>query len=172
MNKAIGQIPRPNFGFNFGDLVNLDRSQQRAVFEILYNKPSKKCISKTCGSWSLALADSGVIKGGNRNTRGFECWADDGHYCRSIGEKIIDDWLHENGIKHTREPKYPEGKFRADFEIDGKFIEYCGMAGNPEYDSKIEIKKSIALKHNIELVCLESKHIVNTNALTEALKYL
>ena len=100
-----------------------------------------------------------IDEDGYRTGRGTECIALDGHECYSLAEKQIDDWLFAKGIEHTVEPDYPvhpelnpNGLKRADWEVDGVFIEYWGLAGDREYDRKSRIKRKLAKKLGIKLI--------------------
>lgn len=57
------------------------------------------------------------------------------HFCDSIAEKLIDDYLFEKDINHTRNIPYPEGTYTADFKIGTKLIDFFGLAGeHKRYD--------------------------------------
>jgi len=90
--------------------------------------------------------------------------AKDGHICRSLSEVKIDDWLFHHHIPHQREVLYPEGRYRCDFVIGDKFVEFFGLAGvacfnNFRYDEVIEIKRALCNKHSIPLVGLFEKDL-------------
>lgn len=106
------------------------------------------------GSWIAALDAAGILEGGVIKTqRGYMCAANDGHFCRSIGEKIVDDFLHKNKIAHEREPIYAgDRQYRADWKVGRYFIEFWGLKGDEDYDKKIEEKREIAQKHDIPLI--------------------
>ncbi len=78
----------------------------------------------------------------------------DGHICDSVSEALIDNWLHKNGIAHTRNAKYPRTKHLADWKIgDDTFIEYFGLANDSHrYDRVIKEKKKLCEKNGIRLV--------------------
>ena len=69
------------------------------------------------------------------------------------------------GIKHEKEPKYPEGNYRADFKVNDSLIEYFGLKGQKEYDEKIKIKKKICKKNKIKLLSIYPKDLINTKTL-------
>lgn len=105
------------------------------------------------GSWFHALVAAGLLSDGTqRTTVGYRTLAADGHMCASLGEKTIDDWLHRHGIAHTREPAYGEGRYRADWLVNGRFVEYFGLMGLPDYDAKSVIKRAIAAEAGVTLV--------------------
>lgn len=72
--------------------------------------------------------------------------------CHSLGEKTIDDWLTLNGIEHEREPMYPGTKMRGDFLVNDAIIEYFGLAGDDDYDKRIEKKRKLAAEGSLILV--------------------
>lgn len=91
----------------------------------------------------------------------------------SLGEKTIDDFLYLCDISHEREPYYPEGQYRADFNVKGVFIEYFGLKGNLEYDKKTKFKQQLCKKHDIQLVSIFPKDLSNNkfkNKLLEAIR--
>lgn len=49
-------------------------------------------------------------------------------------------------IEHTKEPSCPEGRMRADFKVGSTLVEYFGLAGDANYDARIERKRSVAAK--------------------------
>ncbi|MCW7492525.1 hypothetical protein ND861_09675 [Leptospira sp. 2 VSF19] len=107
------------------------------------------------GSWFDALINSGVLIDAKRNTKiGTMVKAKDGHICRSISEKVIDDWFHDHGIIHEKEVKYPNSNFIADWKVDNYYIELFGLKGIPNYDLKILEKKEIAEKQGMNLVSI------------------
>lgn len=79
--------------------------------------------------------------------------AKDGHTCDSFAEKIIDDWLFQNGVPHERHVQYSKTKMTADFAIGKIRIEYFGLAGEVRgYDDIIRRKRNICLQASMRLV--------------------
>ena len=97
-----------------------------------------------------------ILEDGIRKTpRGYMCLATDGHVCRSICEKSVDDWLYRHGIPHDKEVRYPGKRaFRADWQIGDYFIEFWGLKGEEDYDEKMNIKKEVAKQYSIPLIGL------------------
>ncbi len=121
-------------------------------------------------SWLAALIDAGVLEDGTRKTsRGIQTLAKDRHVCLSLGEKTIDDFLFDRGIPHEKEPRYPIGNFRADFLVNGIFIEYFGLAGNPDYDAKIKKKMKICLDFGISLISIYPSDLISDKKLQKKL---
>jgi hypothetical protein len=83
-----------------------------------------------------------------------------GHLCVSMGEREICEYLHENGVSHTKEPLYadlvPEGSefgaMRGDFLVGDLVIEFAGLDGDEAYDAKISTKQSLAEKYGLKLI--------------------
>ena len=119
------------------------------------------------GSWFKALVASGVLADGSLKTsRGIKCLALDGHDCFSLLEKQFDDWLFIHGIKHEKEPYYPlhseynpRKLLRADYLVNGAFVEIWGLKGDKAYDEKIEAKRIILKKNRKTLIDLTLKDI-------------
>ncbi len=105
------------------------------------------------GTWFQAFAEAGVLPNGVMVTsRGYRCKATDGHMCSSLDEQLIDNFLLSKGVRHEREPRYPQhpvfnptGKRRADWLIGNTYVEYFGLAGDPAYDAKTEEKCALAV---------------------------
>ncbi len=120
-------------------------------------------------SWLKILTDSRVLSDGLLRTgRGIKCIAKDGHECNSLVELEIDNWLFIKGIPHKKEPLYPfhkeynsSSRLRADFQVKQSFIEYAGLMDDPQYASKIEMKKKLAQELKINLIVIEPNNFKN-----------
>lgn len=135
------------------DIFGTSFEQRCELVKILIDRPATERVRETFGSWFEALVAAGVLDGAaQRMARGTRCLANDGHVCLSIGEKTIDDLMYAAGIAHTKEPAYPEGRMRADFKIGSALVEYFGLAGDADYDAKIELKRGLAAKHGFTLI--------------------
>lgn len=153
--KLLGRVPTQDFGVNAFDIHGLSSTNRLAVLQLLQKKPTLHRVKCEFNSWLEALIESGVLEDGTRKTsRGIQTLAKDRHICLSLGEKTIDDFLFDRGIHHIKEPRYPTGNFRADFQVDDIFIEYFGLAGNPEYDIKIKKKIQICSDFGITLISI------------------
>lgn len=96
--------------------------------------------------------------------------ANDGHRCDSLAEKIIDDWLFKNNVVHKRSVLYPNSRYTADFEINGKFVEFFGLKGElKDYDKNLKTKEKIARKNNIKLIKIYPKDIFPKNNLANVI---
>lgn len=100
--------------------------------------------------------------------------AKDGHRCDSFSEKIIDEWLTDNRIPHSRNFRYAQTKLTADFLIDSSIIlEFFGLAGVQEsYDSIVKRKFSLAKKLNLKLIAIYPNDLFPLNRLGKLLKSL
>ena len=171
LTEVLQQIPHQGFGEGRDDFRGMDFNQKLAVLRVLRRKPTFRRVKELFGSWLQALIESDVLNDDARRAgRGIQCLAKDGHVCLSLGEKTIDDFLHARGIFHEKEPAYPEGKYRADFDVKGVFIEHLGLQGNPEYDQKTTEKKRICRKHGVDLISICPKDLVDVTKLESKLQ--
>lgn len=151
---VLGKVPAQNYQEDL-DFQNIDSDSCLDLLKVLQWQPTLQRVKELFGSWLKALIDAGILEDGTRRTsRGIQTLAQDGHVCLSLGEKTIDDYLFTHGIVHEREPKYPVGNYRADFLVNGVFIEYFGLKGNPEYDAKTKMKQGLCKKHGIPLISI------------------
>lgn len=170
LTNVLQRIPPQGFGEGIEDFHGIDQQERLAILEVLGRKPTTRRVKELFGSWLNALIKAGVLEDGTRKTsRGIHCIAKDGHVCLSLGEKTIDDFLFMHGIVHEKEPSYPERNLRADFSVDGVFIEYFGLVGNPEYDAKTKQKQQICRKCEIHLISIYPKDLVTTKTLEKRL---
>jgi DNA helicase-4 len=69
----------------------------------------------------------------------------DGKQVKSFGEKLIANFLFENGVRYRYEPvhRWDKNVYRPDFELNGHqiVIEYFGMSSNPEYQKQMQEKR-------------------------------
>ena len=165
MTDILGFIPERNFHESLSYLQDLDKQKFEEILKLLNKMPSYDYGYKEIfGSWLQALDAAGILEGGVRKTsRGYICLAKDGHVCRSIGEKIIDDYLFTHNISHEQEPHYPgERQFRADWKVGKYFIEFWGLKGEEDYDKRMEDKKALAQQQQIPLIeisCDDLRHL-------------
>ena len=96
-----------------------------------------------------------------KSTYGTWNLAKDGHVCKSIAEKNVDDWLFEHNVLHDKEVRYPNANFIADWKIENTYIELYGLEGLPAYDEKILAKRKHAELFNIKLVELYLCDVLN-----------
>lgn len=174
LHRLQGVVPNANFFDAPGPLIGLPVEVQAELLALGETRPAVQCIKSKYGSHLAALIDARVLPEGTRRTsRGTQCIAEDGHVCLSLGEKMIDDWLSQHGIPHTREPHYPNSPLRADFKVGDALIEYFGLAGDPEYDAKTVRKRILARREGVQLIEIYPEDVANfarcEELLTEAL---
>lgn len=110
--------------------------------------------------WQAWLAEAGIVgSGSHRSFMGTWSTAQDGHTCRSMLERYVDDWLSKNGIQHQIEPTYPfhdslnPAGLRADWKLaDGTLVEAAGLMSRSEYAAKIERKRALATHFDLSLI--------------------
>jgi hypothetical protein len=114
------------------------------------------------GRWLRVLQAAGIVDGAWRPGRGTYCVANDGHPCRSLGERTIDDYLSANGIDHEPEPAYPGTALRADWRLaDGTFVEYAGLLPDPDYRDRLIAKVDRAARAGIRVLVLSPDDLAN-----------
>jgi hypothetical protein len=173
ITDVIQKIPNQDFGAGKNDISELNTNERLVILKLLENKPAIRIIKKIYGSWLNALKEANILPDGTRRTsRGTQCIAKDGHLCYSLAEKTIDDYLFRNGIKHDKEPKYPEGNFRADFQVGEFFLEYFGLKGDPQYDERTELKIEICNKHKIKIIAIYNEDLVEFQKLKDKIRIL
>jgi len=170
LSDVLQRVPSQSFGEGVEDFHDLGFQERLAILCVLRRKPSIRHVKGLFGSWLAALIEAGVLEDGTRRTgRGIQSLAKDGHVCLSLGEKTIDDFLYAHDIPHEREPRYPEGLYRGDFLVDGVFIEYFGLKGDPDYDAKTRLKQRICRKHGIKLISIYPSDLVSRKKLERKL---
>jgi hypothetical protein len=50
---------------------------------------------------------------------------------------------------------------RGDFLVGNKVVEYAGLHGNAEYDTKMRLKSELAAKHGIDLLIIYPSDLAN-----------
>lgn len=161
--QVIERVPHKDFGFGLTDLHGLSTEKRLSVFELLRHRDEEQ-LQRLQGhgrTWFDVLMEAGVLPEGSRMTgRGIQCRAEDGHMCFSLGEKTIDDLLFRWGVPHLREPTYPgETSMRGDFLVEGVFIEYFGLHGDPEYDAKSRRKARVLKSKGVPMIAITSKDL-------------
>lgn len=168
--EVIGRVPPQGYGERPGDLHSLSSRRLGAALALFKRKPATARVTRLYGSWFKALVDAGVLEDGARRTaRGTQCLAEDGHMCYSLGEKTIDDWLSARKIPHEKEPPYPGTAFRADFLVNGAYVEYFGLAGDPDYDARADAKRRAAEQACIRVVPVYPRDLARRGGLRQSL---
>jgi hypothetical protein len=119
-------------------------------------------------SWTDWLGEAGLLTDGIRTSRGVTVMAKDGHICRSLLERQIDDFFFDHGIEHETEPHYPFDLeinlhgYRADWRLsDGTYVEALGFTQNPVYMAKAQRKISLAAQHHIPVLTVTESELPN-----------
>ena len=151
----IGKVPTQDFDsyiyyFSTPDSI-------REFLKLMYTIPSPDQLKESFGSFFGAIVKAGILPDGAKRMKiGTMVLADDGDVCFSLVERDIDNYLFAGGIAHKKEPPYPEGDMRADWEIFGGgcrvFVEYFGLMNNADYIQKAKTKGEIAARHGIRLI--------------------
>jgi len=119
------------------------------------------------GTWNNAIKAAGYEPNEQwfATAKARDLHAKDGHKCNSISEVIINDWLFENNISHTREEPYPAGQYRCDFIVNNIFIEFFGLINafniSSHYNEIIKEKRKICKKYSIPLIELYERNLYN-----------
>lgn len=154
--ESIEGIPEQQIHEGISIAGMSDERRDRVMVGLIVG-PSPKLARKKLGpaSWLAVLQSAGLVGDAWRPGRGTYCQAADGHLCRSLAERTVDDFLTAHGIAHKPEPTYPGSSRRADWGLpDGTFVEYAGLLGDAEYRAKIEEKRSIAAAAGVPLIVL------------------
>lgn len=95
----------------------------------------------------------------------------DGHYVRSQGELLIDNWLYDNNILHEYEKRISinNTEYYADFYIKEKqlYIEYFGLIEDAEYEKKCNNKIKLYNKNKIDCIYIYPKDIQHIQDILE-----
>lgn len=166
-------------------------SQQEILQKIQYlaeklgRTPTRResTLSDSCrkyfGSWNNTVIAAGLVPYHSKSQRMFkriQTYSKDGHYCYSISEVLIDNWLTNHCVQHQKEIIYPEGKFIVDWSLPNRktFIEYFGLTKDvSSYDLTIKKKRKICQKYGINLIELYPRDLYPLrNYETKLAKYL
>ena len=99
----------------------------------------------------------------------------DGHWVRSRGELLIDNYLFGTRIAHAYEQEvylHDGSKMIPDFMAmtpkGNVYIEFWGMEGKSEYDKRRKLKKQLYKDNGLELIEIFPKHLDNLDAYLNA----
>lgn len=121
------------------------------------------------GTWNNAIRKAGFSP--NPVLFAKKYFANDGHKCDSLAEKIVDDWLTEKKIPHERSVPYLRTRFTADFKIGDTLVEFFGLHGQlKRYDFLMKKKLKIIQKYKLKLISLYPEDIFPSINLKEKLK--
>lgn len=159
--------------------IPTERYKEKVISKIIYFYKKNKRIPvrkemcglyptarKLFGTWNKAILAAGFKP--NPVMFAKKYLTNDGHKCDSLAEKIIDDWLYLNKIKHQRNIPYPNSSYSADFLIKETFVEFFGLSGEvKQYDKNKKIKEKLAKKYKIQLIKIYPKDLFPVNRLPE-----
>jgi hypothetical protein len=154
-SRDCGQI------YQFGSLPFTEEETKNKIAELALSgdwqkrKAGSKLIASATrffGSWNKAIKECGL----EPNKRVFvrkKIKCSDGHIVDSLSERVIDEYLNSNRIKHEIQKNYPSSNWVCDFyltELD-VYVEYFGLYyAVDEYkeiaDKKIKFCKNKKLK--------------------------
>lgn len=127
---------------------------------------------KVFGSYAHYLNEAGLLEGTRSGHGGYRSVASDGHLCLSLGERTICEFFSRNGLRHEKEPHYPEhnllnpGKrLRADFLVGTSWIEFGGRMSNIQYKERMNDKRRIANEHGMNWMLIEPKDLGDLEAI-------
>lgn len=171
--SALGTIPAQSYASTPVPL-DLPADRRDALVAAMAACPPATAIRALLGaaSWLEVLLDTKVVTGAWRPARGTYCLAADGHPCRSLGERAVDDWLTRHGLPHELEPTWPHhpelnpsGRMRADWRLaDGTYVEYAGLTSD-DYLAKLHQKRQLARATGIPLVVITPADLADLTAL-------
>jgi len=123
-------------------------------------------------TWNGAIIAAGLEPNPVRFSKHFI--ANDGHFCDSLSEKIVDDWLHARKIPHEIKVKYPwNNGMTVDFKVDEYWIELFGLTGQLEsYDRLMKIKIEKTKEYHLNLIKLYLSDLFPKNHLEDKLGVL
>ena len=117
--------------------------------------------SKFFGSWNKTMKELGLTPNTQWLIRGkIPCKA--GHTADSASEKLVADWLFDQGLSYESHKPYPEGRYTCDFYLPDQdlWVEYFGLLGqHRDYDATVEIKRDMARRHGLNLVEVTPEHL-------------
>lgn len=120
------------------------------------------------GTWNNAVKAAGLDP--NPILFAKKYFANDGHRCDSLSEKIIDDWLFARKVVHQKSVPYLNTLFTADFKVEDTFIEFFGLHKElKRYDQLMKTKLQIIKKNNLKLIAIYPKDIFPKSRLNEIL---
>lgn len=170
LTTLLKRVPPAHYEFLQSDFLRFTATEAVEALNLNVCRPSRAAMQRAYGTWFGALVDTGILEGGQRRgIFGTECIAIDGHACRSLAEKTIDDFLSSHNIAHEREVWYADKQFRADFKVGSYLVEYFGLSGVADYDSKTTRKLSHCKQHELRLIPIFPKDLATVQGLEKKL---
>ena len=111
-------------------------------------------------NWWELLYRAGLVGKFKETPRGKQAVSEDGHLCLSMLEWKFCNFLHSNGIEHTKEPRYSKSnQTRADYMIGSLFVEIAGLLGDPVYEEKLLKKLDNARESKQRVLVLSPRDV-------------
>ncbi|MFD4861016.1 hypothetical protein [Streptomyces atratus] len=162
---SLAQLDRVCVPFEDSDLVD-----EVMLCRFLVPRPGSALLSarpsRPARTWTEWLGHAGLLTDGVRTSMGTATTAADGHLCRSLFERHVDDFLHHWGVAHEPEPAYPRHQelnttgLRADWRLaDGTFVEALGLMAKEAYAAKVARKRELARNHGLRLVTVTAEDL-------------
>ncbi|WP_225823921.1 hypothetical protein [Streptomyces naphthomycinicus] len=162
---SLVQLNRLGVPFDDPGLVD-----EAMLCRFLVPRPDSALLSarpaRAARTWTEWLAHAGLLTDGVRASMGTATTATDGHLCRSLFERHVDDFLHRWGVAHEPEPSYPRHPelnttgLRADWRLaDGTFVEALGLMTKEAYAAKVARKRELARRHGLRLVTVTAEDL-------------
>ncbi len=177
LHRATGVIPPQDFRQSIVT-IGMDEDTRANVIAALITTPTFDQLRRSVKNapWISVLQQAGLVGDTWRPSRGMRCLASDGHPCRSLGERTVDDWFTRNQVAHEIEPRYPahpslnpNARLRADWLVGQTFVEYAGMMQDKAYAAKMANKQLLARSVGLELIVLVPEDLYQLDRLLAAL---
>ncbi|MFH9089356.1 hypothetical protein [Streptomyces sp. NPDC017673] len=162
---SLAQLDRIGVPFGSPGLVD-----EAMLCRFLVPRPASTLLSarpaRPARTWTEWLAHAGLLTDGVRTSMGTATRATDGHLCRSLFERHVDDFLHHWCVAHEPEPAYPRHPelnttgLRADWRLaDGTFVEALGLLTKEAYAAKVRRKRELGRHHGLRLVTVTAEDL-------------
>lgn len=162
---SLSQLGRVSVPYTNAELVD-----EALLCRFLLPRPGSTLLStrpaRRARTWTEWLQLAGLLGDGVPTAMGTVTTATDGHLCRSLFERHVDDFLHHRGIAHEPEPHYPHHPelnttgLRADWRLaDGTFVEALGLMEREAYAAKVERKRKLAALSGLRLVTVTAAEL-------------
>ncbi|MER6349141.1 hypothetical protein ACWC10_25835 [Streptomyces sp. NPDC001595] len=162
---SLVQLGRVSVPFDDPGLVD-----EAMLCRFLVPRPGSALLSmrpaRPARTWTEWLAYAELLTDGTRTSLGTATVATDGHLCRSLFERHVDDFLHHRGVAHEPEPAYPRHPelnttgLRADWRLaDGTLVEALGLMTQEAYAAKVARKRELARHHGLRLVTVTAEDL-------------
>lgn len=153
--ESIDGIPEQSIAAQIALGGLTDHNRDRIMAGLIVAPAPVYAKAQIGGTWLRVLQESGLVGDAWRPGLGTYCIAADGHQCRSLAERTVDDFLSSRKVPHEPEPPYPGSSRKADWRLpDGTLVEYAGLMSDATYRAKIEEKRAIATGANVGLIIL------------------